>query len=407
MRKSRIYAGKKAVAAMMAAVLLICAFPMPAFADNNKINELEDEIKRKKEEREQTKGEINERKDELEDLQETTEGLKGELNNLNANLTEVSNNLEELEKQIEDKNAEIEQTNQELDEARQTEQTQYAAMKKRVQFMYEKQDYVMLEMLFGSASFSDFLNRNNYFEQLSAYDRKQLEAFKATRQEIEQKEAQLEKEKKDLDELKVDVEAEQSRFSGLVAGQDADLEACQRIVEGTQQISNYQSEMSNTEAEMLAYEKQLEEQNNDIAKLQAELAEERRLSQLAAQSAWRDISEVTFADGDRYLLANLIYCEAGNQPYEGQVAVGAVVINRVLSSVFPDTVVGVIYQNKQFSPVASGRLALALAEDHATAGGHRAADEAMAGATTVGNCLFFRTPIDGLTGTQIGGHIFY
>ena len=51
MRKSRIYAGKKAVAAMMAAVLLICAFPMPAFADNNKINELEDEIKRKKEEK--------------------------------------------------------------------------------------------------------------------------------------------------------------------------------------------------------------------------------------------------------------------------------------------------------------------------------------------------------------------
>lgn len=394
MRKSRIYARKKAVAAMMAAVLLICAFPMPAFADNNKINELEDEIKRKKEEREQTKGEINERKDELEDLQETTEGLKGELNNLNANLTEVSNNLEELEKQIEDKNAEIEQTNQELDEARQTEQTQYAAMKKRVQFMYEKQDYVMLEMLFGSASFSDFLNRNNYFEQLSAYDRKQLEAFKATRQEIEQKEAQLEKEKKDLDELKVDVEAEQSRFAGLVSQTKG-------------QISNYQSEMSNTEAEMLAYEKQLEEQNNDIAKLQAELAEERRLSQLAAQSAWRDISEVTFADGDRYLLANLIYCEAGNQPYEGQVAVGAVVINRVLSSVFPDTVVGVIYQNKQFSPVASGRLALALAEDHATAACYRAADEAMAGATTVGNCLFFRTPIDGLTGTQIGGHIFY
>lgn len=394
MRKSRIYAGKKAVAAMMAAVLLICAFPMPAFADNNKINELEDEIKRKKEEREQTKGEINERKDELEDLQETTEGLKGELNNLNANLTEVSNNLEELEKQIEDKNAEIEQTNQELDEARQTEQTQYVAMKKRVQFMYEKQDYVMLEMLFGSASFSDFLNRNNYFEQLSAYDRKQLEAFKATRQEIEQKEAQLEKEKKDLDELKVDVEAEQSRFAGLVSQTKG-------------QISNYQSEMSNTEAEMLAYEKQLEEQNNDIAKLQAELAEERRLSQLAAQSAWRDISEVTFADGDRYLLANLIYCEAGNQPYEGQVAVGAVVINRVLSSVFPDTVVGVIYQNKQFSPVASGRLALALAEDHATAACYRAADEAMAGATTVGNCLFFRTPIDGLTGTQIGGHIFY
>ena len=103
---------------------------------------------------------------------------------------------------------------------------------------------------------------------------------------------------------------------------------------------------------MLEYERQLQEQKNDIAKLQEELAEERRLSQLAAQSAWRDISEITFAEGDRYLLANLIYCEAGNQPYEGQVAVGAVVMNRVMSSVFPDTVVGVIYQNRQFSPPA-------------------------------------------------------
>ena len=158
---------------------------------------------------------------------------------------------------------------------------------------------------------------------------------------------------------------------------------------------------------MLAYEQQLAEQNSSLQELQKQLEEERRLSALAARSAWRDISEISFADGDRYLLANLIYCEAGNQPYEGQVAVGAVVMNRVMSSVFPDTVVGVIYQNKQFSPVASGRLALALAEDHATAACYRAADEAMAGATTVGNCLFFRTPIEGLTGIQIGGHIFY
>ena len=87
------------------------------------------------------------------------------------------------------------------------------------------------------------------------------------------------------------------------------------------------------------------------------------MTQLAAQSSWRDISQVQFADGDRYLLANLIYCEAGGEPYTGQVAVGSVVMNRVLSAVFPDTVVGVIYQRKQFSPVASGRLALALRKD--------------------------------------------
>ncbi len=116
---------------------------------------------------------------------------------------------------------------------------------------------------------------------------------------------------------------------------------------------------------------------------------------------------MTFADGDRYLLANLIYCEAGGEPYAGQVAVGAVVINRLLSSKFPDTITGVIYQNKQFSPVASGRLALALANNKATAACYQAADEAMAGVSNVGDCYFFRTPIEGLTGISIGGHIFY
>ena len=52
-------------------------------------------------------------------------------------------------------------------------------------------------------------------------------------------------------------------------------------------------------------------------------------SQAAANGTWRDISEVSFAEGDRRLLANLIYCEAGGEPYVGQVAVGSVVINRV------------------------------------------------------------------------------
>lgn len=394
MRNMRKNLKQRKIAVFMAAVILVCAFPMTSYADNDRISSLEEELRRRNQEKEQTENEINERKDEIGSLQQTTEGLKGQLNNLNTNLTQVSNNLAELEMQILEKNLEIEITQEQLEEARETEEAQYAAMKKRIQFMYEKRDYVMMEMLFGAASFSDLLNRNDYIEQLAEYDRKQLEIYQATRAEIEEKEARLEIEKKELDELRVSVEAEQSRVAGLVS-------------QTSGKISSYQNEIQATEAEMREYEKQLQEQKNNIAQLQKELEEERRLSQLAAQSAWRDISEISFAEGDKYLLANLIYCEAGNQPYEGQIAVGAVVMNRVMSSVFPDTVVGVIYQNKQFSPVASGRLALALAENHATEACYRAAEESMSGRTTVGNCLFFRTPIEGLTGIQIGGHIFY
>lgn len=382
---------KQGVTIIMVISLLLCTAPVTVYAD---IKETEEKLNQAKEEREQTKSALGETEDELEGLQDTLEGLKGQLNSLNADLTEVSENLALLEERVEIKEEEIKKTGEELEEARTVEEEQYAAMKKRVQFMYERRDYVLLEMLFGSASFSDLLNRNEYIEQLSAYDRKQLDLFKETRKNIEDTEARLLQEKEELDALKVQVEAEKSRVAGLVSQTSGKVSSNERLI-------------SEAEAEMIEYERRLQEQNNSIAELQKQLAEERRLSQLAAQSSWRDISEISFADGDRYLLANLIYCEAGNQPYSGQVAVGAVVMNRVMSSVFPDTVVGVIYQNKQFSPVASGRLALALAEDHATAACYKAADEAMSGATTVGSCLFFRTPIEGLTGTQIGGHIFY
>jgi len=110
---------------------------------------------------------------------------------------------------------------------------------------------------------------------------------------------------------------------------------------------------------------------------------------------------------DATLLAALIQCEAGGESYEGKLAVGSVVMNRVYSSHFPNTVAGVIYQGGQFSPVASGRLDLALSVGRATADCYRAADEAMSGITNVGNCVYFRTPIEGLEGIQIGGHIFY
>ena len=281
-----------------------------------------------------------------------------------------------------------------MEEAKKTEKQQYENMKKRIQFMYEKKDTMYLEILLSAGSFSDFINKNSYIEKLSEYDSDMFEKYQETRKTIEEKEAELEAEKKELDELKEQAVAEQKKVAGYVNSTSSS-------------ISKYTDQIADAEAQAQAYEEQAKKEEENIAYLKKKLAEEIAMSKLAAQSSWRDISDVNFEEGDRYLLANLIYCEAGGEPYAGQLAVGAVVINRVLSSVYPDTVVGVIYQNKQFSPVASGRLALALAEGKATAACYKAADEAMAGQTNVGNCVYFRTPIDGLTGIQIGGHIFY
>ena len=347
-----------------------------------------------KEAKEKTKDELEGTKDDIVEMNEEKSSLQGQLNSLNNQLSEVSNNLQNIEEQIEDKEIEIENTQAELEAAKRTEADQYASMKKRVQFIYEKQNFVFFDMLLGATSFADFLNQNNYVEQLSAYDRKMFRQYIDTRKQIEHKEATLETEHEELENLQVKAKAEQSRVTGLVN-------------QTSGSIKQYANDISDAEAKAQALEDQMKEQEADIKALEKKLAEEIRLSKLAKASTWRNISEVTFAEGDRYLLANLIYCEAGSEPYEGKVAVGAVVINRVLSSVYPDSVVGVIYQSKQFSPVGSGRLALALAEGKATAACYQAADEAMTGYSNVGNCVYFRTPLPGLSGITIGGHVFY
>ncbi len=386
--------GKQNMAAILAGILLLGGFPMAVTSTAHATEATRRKLQEAENAKKETEENLGETKEELNSLNEQKNSLQGQLHTLNGQLQEVSENIAELERQIEEKGKEIETTERELADAEATEEWQYECMKKRIQFIYETQDYVMMDMLFESASLADFLNRSDYIEQLSAYDRKKLEEYTATKEMIQAVKQQLEEEKRELDEYKVRVEEEKERVSGLVS-------------QTSKNLAGKTSEISQAESEALAYEQKLKEQEQNIADLQAKLAEEIRLSRLAAQSSWRDISEVSFAEGDRYLLANLIYCEAGGESYAGQVAVGAVVINRVLSSVYPDSVVGVIYQGGQFSPVASGRLAAALADNKATDSCYQAADEAMRGNTNVGNCVYFRTPIEGLSGINIGGHVFY
>ena len=354
----------------------------------------QEKLNQAKEEKKQTQSQLNETKENLEGLKEEKNSLEGKLADLNEKLAAVSKNLNALEDEIEKKEEEIRITEEELAEAKETEEHQYESMKTRIRFMYERSDYVLLETLLGSGSLAEALNKADYVEQVAAYDRKKLDEYEATRMKIQEEEAKLKKEKSELEKLKAQIQMEKSKVDTYVK-------------QTSSEISATVGEISEAEAQALAYEAKIKEQEANIEYLKKKLAEEQALSKLAAQSKWRDISEVQFEESDRYLLANLIYCEAGGEPYAGQVAVGAVVINRVLSSVYPDTVTGVIYQNAQFSPVASGRLALALAENRATASCYKAADEAMSGQTNVGNCVYFRTPIPGLTGIQIGGHIFY
>jgi len=354
----------------------------------------QEKLDKAKEEKKQTEAALSETQDDIKGMQGQKSSLQIKLSGLNESLEEVSDNLAQLESDIDVKLQEISDTEAELAEAEKTEAQQYASMKMRIRYMYERRDYTYIEILNMSGGIADFLNKSIYIEKLSEYDQKKLKEYQETRASIEETRQQLEKEKNDLLELQKETEEEKQKVSGLVAATAGD-------------IAEYADQIADAEAEADAYKEQMKEQEANIAALQKQLAEEQAKSKLAKNSVWRDISQVTFDEGDRELLAELIYCEAGGEPYAGKAAVGAVVINRVLSSVFPDTVVGVIYQRKQFAPVLDGHLALALANHRANSDCYSAADEAMRGMTNVGQCVFFRTPIPGLVGLQIGNHIFY
>ncbi len=108
---------------------------------------------------------------------------------------------------------------------------------------------------------------------------------------------------------------------------------------------------------------------------------------------------------EQKLLAALIYCEAGNQAYEGKVAVGAVVMNRVKSPAYPNTIYSVIYASGQFTPAMSGKVAAAYNKGVPDIC-MQAAAAAIAGETTVGGATHFRRN-DGREGYVLGAHVFW
>lgn len=139
------------------------------------------------------------------------------------------------------------------------------------------------------------------------------------------------------------------------------------------------------------------------ARLAAEEAERIAREQEEAEQTAAQAASVSL--DDEALLAALIYCEAGGEPYEGQVAVGAVVMNRVRSGVFPNSVREVIYQSGQFGPAITGKLDRVLANGSTTDSCYQAASEALAGVSPVGGALYFGDGQD--FGQRIGGHWFH
>ncbi len=171
---------------------------------------------------------------------------------------------------IADKEVQIEETTAELNEAIRQQEEQYEAMKKRIQFMYERGDTFYLELLFSATSFSDMINKADYIEALSEYDQKKLEEYVEIKEMVQLCKEELEAEKEVLDEAKVAVEAEEANISALIGEKEA-------------QIVSVSTDISNKEAAIKEYEDMIAQENAEIAALEKAVAEEK--ARLAAENA--------------------------------------------------------------------------------------------------------------------------
>ena len=404
-RKKYLKIAMNIVAFSLAAFFMTVFFSMAAYADTK-----EDMEKAQKEKQEKEK-ELKEAEKNLSETQGTLGILEAERNTyqgqmalLNEQMQLVADELAVLEAKIELKQFEILDAQAALEETRLLAESQYETMKERIVWLYEEGEVSAIELLGTCDSLGSLLNYSAYVDAIHAYDREKLEEYITTGETIKSEEDALVLQLTELEAMKEEVVAKQKEVTGY-------------ITETANQIATIADTVAATEAAEKAYIAECDKKNQEIAEKQAEYEalkkqyeKELAASQAAREAQKRDVSSVVFEEGDEYLLANLIFCEVGAWDYEGQLAVGSVVMNRLLSSRYPDTLTGVIYARYQFSPVLDGHLASALANDKAQANDgscYKAARAAMSGETNVGNCYYFRTPIEGLEGIRIGGHIYY
>lgn len=150
-----------------------------------------------------------------------------------------------------------------------------------------------------------------------------------------------------------------------------------------------------------------EEFSVDHGESMEEINERKAKEEADKKKLVKNYGAMSASDYELYLLAALIYCEAGGESYEGKLAVGAVVCNRVRSASYADTLQGVIYASGQFTPAVTGKLDRVIEKGNIPQSCINAAVEALSGYTNVGDCLYFRRNNGTREGIVIGNHVFY
>lgn len=232
---------------------------------SDSIQEMENQIDSAQSERDQLKNSLSDIKKLVQQLEKEKKDLKNYVVKLDENMALIEQQIVDLKIQIADKEAEIVEAEKQLEHALEVEASQYEAMSDRIRFSYETGDSYFVDMLMGSSSFADFLNRSYYMEKVAEYDDEMLESFIQTREYVELCKAQLEQDKAFLDEAKAGVESDQAALEELLKQKEQEIIAYdKRISSGEQSIEEYEADIKAQNELIASLEKAVEDEKKRI-----------------------------------------------------------------------------------------------------------------------------------------------
>lgn len=354
--------------------------------------------------------------DEKETLENKTSDLQSQLAGINQDLLKISDEISDTQMRVTIVNSEILRSEDELAISQQNEDQQYENMKSRIKYMYENGNSNMLELLFSAESMSDFLNKADFIQNISQYDRDMLSELQNIHADIENQKMALQNQQDSLNNLENELQQQQAALQQKADETSTDLAQFQAQL---QQIREQEAAKAAAEAAAKA-------QQEAAAKAQ----QQAQASANASSSGNNTSSNTTTSNGssnsgnnssggvinnggtsasksDLDLLAAIIQCEA-YQNYDSLLAVATVIMNRVYDSRFPNSISGVVYAAGQFEPAFSGRLEYVL-NAGPTSLSYQVAQDAINGArlAEVADCYYFLYAGTGHPGINIGGNVFF
>lgn len=249
-------------------VSILLTAPSAVYASNtDRDREREEELENNKkdlqdaqDEKDNMEDTLSDIKNQKDDLEEAKSDLSDYVVELDGQLMSIQDKLLQLEVKVAEKEQEVTQIKQQLKEAEENETNQYVSMKQRIKFMYEKGSQTYLTMLFEAEDFSDMMNKAEYIEEMSNYDRDMLVQYQDTKQAILLLKTQLEEEQSALKQAQEETTQKEGEMNDL-------------ITQKQEQIEDYEADIDNKEKAIKEYEAEIAAQNATIAALEAKIAQ--------------------------------------------------------------------------------------------------------------------------------------